>query len=369
MKIAILTSSRADFGIYLPLATQLENDPFFNLEIIAFGTHLSHNHGYTISEIEKYGFNTIHQIKTIPQSDSPESISQSMGKTMVEFAQFWANNTYDLIFCLGDRYEMFAAVSAGTPFNLNIAHLHGGETTLGAIDNAYRHSLSLFASKLFVSTEAYKARAKQIVETHVQVYNVGALSIDNLSTINYLSKDEINNRFNIDLNRPTILSTFHPETVNLKGNKTYIRELIEAFKQLQSKYQILITLPNTDPMGQMIRTHLLDYGKQNPEVIIVESLGMLGYLSTMKHCAFLLGNTSSGFVEATYFPKYVVNLGNRQQGRLETENIKTVPIKISKILEMVEAIEQSGPLKNLNVYGDGNTAETIINILKEDYEK
>lgn len=367
MKIGVLTSSRADFGIYLPLVNQLEKDVFFNLEIIAFGTHLSKKHGYTLTEIERYKFQTIHSIETLPQSDSAEGISESIGKTIVAFSEFWASHQYDLIFCLGDRYEMFAAVSAGTPFNLNFAHLHGGETTLGAIDNAYRHSLSLFSSQIFVSTADYLERAKQIVEPHIPVHNVGALSIDNLSKISYLSKADFKLKFNIDLNQPTILSTFHPETVNLEGNKQYIQELILAYEQLKETYQILITLPNTDPMGQLIRTHLLDFGKRNPEVKIVESLGMLGYLSCMKHCAFLLGNTSSGFVEATYFPKYVINLGERQRGRLETENIKTVEIKCDRILEKVAEIESLEPLNHLNIYGDGFTAEKIITILKTTY--
>lgn len=369
MKVGILTSSRADFGIYLPLATQLENDSFFELEIIAFGTHISHAHGYTISEIESYGFKTVHTLDTVPESDSPKGISKSMGNTMTLFSEFWSNHTYNLVFCLGDRYEMFAAVSAATPFNVNIAHLHGGETTLGAIDNAYRHSLSLFSSQIFVSTDAYKKRAEQVVEPHVKVHNVGALSVDNLSKIKFLTKTEIQTRFNINLDKPTILSTFHPETVNLEGNKTYIQELIKAFDVLQSDYQILITLPNTDPMGQMVRDHLLEFGKKNPEVIIVESLGMLGYLSCMKHCAFLVGNTSSGFVEATYFPKYVINLGQRQQGRLETENIKTISIESSEIVKTVKYIEKLPPLDNLNIYGDGFTAEKIINILKTEHEK
>lgn len=369
MKIGVLTSSRADFGIYLPLVSQLEKDSFFNLEIIAFGTHISKKHGYTVDEIEQYNFQTIHKLETIPQSDSSEEISASMGETMVTFSKFWATHSYDLVFCLGDRYEMFAAVSAGTPFNLNIAHLHGGETTLGAIDNAYRHSLSLFSSQIYVSTDAYKKRAEEIVEPHIPVYNVGALSVDNLSKIKYLSKLEIKDRFNIDMNKPTILSTFHPETVNLEGNKHYIQELVKAFDELKSSYQILITLPNTDPMGQMIREHLLAFGEENPEVKVVESLGMLGYLSCMKYCAFLLGNTSSGFVEATYFPKYVVNLGERQRGRLETENIKTVEIQREKIIEKVREIESLPSLSHLNIYGDGKTAEHIINILKTTYEE
>jgi len=365
MKIGLLTSSRADFGIYLPIAKALENDPFFHLEIIAFGTHLSENHGETISEIKQNGFETIHEIKTLPKSDSALHISESIGETIKSFSKFWDTNKFDLVFCLGDRYEMFAAVSASTPFNVKFAHLHGGETTLGAIDNGYRHALSLFSKMVFVSTEEYKKRAVEIVEDSVQVLNVGALSVDNLKKVNFLTKAQFKDKFNIDLEIPTLLSTFHPETVALSKNKDYIQELVEAFKVLENDFQILITLPNTDTMGQMIRDHLLEYGKNNPKVKIVESLGMLGYLSAIKHCEMLVGNTSSGFVEATYFPKYVVNLGNRQSGRIITENIKTIDIFKSEIVNTVKTLQSKPNLQDLNVYGKGNTASLIIDVLKK----
>jgi GDP/UDP-N,N'-diacetylbacillosamine 2-epimerase (hydrolysing) len=364
MKVGILTSSRADFGIYLPLLKKLDADTYFNLEIIAFGTHTSKKHGKTLSEIESYNFKTIHQLQTVPQSDSPKDITKSMGHTFTVFADFWAKHQYDIVFALGDRYEMFSAVSAGSLFNVNFAHLHAGETTLGAVDNAYRHSISLFSKHLFVSTNEYKKRAEQIVEDSVNVYNVGALSVDNLKHINFLSKSDFENKFNINLNKPSILSTFHPETVSFEKNKVYIKELLNSFDSLKNNYQIIITLPNTDTMGQMIRNEIIAYGKTNPEIKIIESFGMVGYLSCMKHCSFLLGNTSSGFVEATFFPKYVINLGDRQKGRIETKNIITTAINKKDILKTVHKIETAKPLPNLNVYGEGNTADQIITILK-----
>lgn len=365
MKIGVLTSSRADFGIYLPLLKLLEKDPFFNLQIIVFGTHLSEKHGYTLTEIESYQFKDIHKLHTVPESDSPKNISKSIGDTVCVFSDFWENNTFDLVFALGDRYEMFAAVSAASLFNVEIAHLHAGETTLGAVDNAYRHSISLFSRYLFVSTDYYKKRAEQIVENDVSVHNVGALSVDNLKNIKFLSKKEFLSKFNIDLAKPSILSTFHPETVVFNKNEDYIDELLASFVVLKKKYQIIITLPNTDTMGQMIRDKIIVFGTKYPEVKIVESFGMLGYLSCMKHASFLLGNTSSGFVEATFFPKPVINLGNRQKGRLETENIITVPLISNEILKAVGEVEKLPELHNLNIYGDGNTADKIVSILKK----
>ncbi len=365
MKVAVLTSSRADFGIYLPLLLKLKNDSFFSLELIVFGTHLSKNHGNTISEIEKYELGPIHTIKTLPNSDKPEDITRSIGETTKLFSDFWSKYQFDLVFCLGDRYEMFAAVSAGVPFGVEFAHIHAGETTLGAIDNAYRHAISLFSQHLFVTTEAYKIRAQEVVENNIPVINVGALSIDNLVHNDFLTKEEFYSKFDIDLNKPTILSTFHPETVSYEKNEVYIEELIKAFDVLKEKYQIVITMPNTDTMGQMIRDRLIVFGRENSNIKIVESFGMLGYLSCMKECALMLGNTSSGFVEASYFPKFVINVGERQKGRIETKNIFSVPVEADEIVKKVSEIESKKTLMNENVYGVGNASAKIIDYLKK----
>lgn len=256
MKIGLLTSSRADFGVYYPLAKELLKDSYFKLEIIAFGTHLSEQYGYTLKEIEKQGFEVTHKINTMPKGDTPYYISNSISYTIKEFSKFWNENRFDLVITLGDRFEMFAAVTAGSPFNVKFAHIHAGETTLGAIDNAYRHGISLMSEYLFVSTEDYKKRAIEINQQHDKVFNVGALSIDNLISQDFFSIDEIKKKFNINIVKPTILSTFHPETIALENNKRYIKELIAAFKELQIKYKLLITMPNADTMGLLIRKKL-----------------------------------------------------------------------------------------------------------------
>ncbi len=369
MKLGVLTSTRADFGIYLPLIKELKKDNFFNLEIIAFGTHLSEKFGYTINEINNQGFEVKHQLETIPKGDSPKDISESIGETTSKFANFWNNNKFDLVLTLGDRFEMFAAVAAASPFNIKFAHIHAGETTLGAIDNAYRHSISLMSEYLFVSTNAYKNRAIEINKEPNKVFNVGALSIDNLKKVELFTKDEFLNNYNIDLNKPTILSTFHPETVSLDKNEIYIDELLSAFKELQNRYQIVITMPNSDTQGLLIRDKINEYGKNNSNVHLVESFGMKGYLSCMKHCRFMVGNTSSGFAEAAFFPKWVINLGERQKGRTITPNIKTTEIKSNKIISAISEIENIELPKDTNIYGNGNTAIKIVNILKEIYAK
>ncbi len=364
MKIGILTSTRADFGIYLPLIKFLSSEKDFEVEIIAFGTHLSQKYGMTINEIYRQGFDVKHQIHTLPHNDTPEEIAKSIGETVTKFSDFWSSNSFDLVFTLGDRYEMFAAVTAASPFNIKIAHIHGGETTLGAIDNAYRHSISLMSKYVFVSTETYKKRAIEITEKPQNVFNVGALSVDNLKQVELYSISEMQQQFKIDLSKPTILSTFHPETINLEKNLEYINELLQAIDILRKKYQIVITMPNADTMGLSIREKIINFSKGRKNIIIIESFGMKGYLSCMKYSTFLLGNTSSGFVEAAFFPKWVINLGNRQDGRIITENIISIPVNKQAILKAVNEIENRKLPENCNIYGDGKTAERITQTVK-----
>ena len=368
MKIGILTSSRADFGVYFPLVQKLWDETLFQVDIIAFGTHLKREYGYTINEIENYGFNVAHRLETPIENTASKDISFNIGQTTMLFAELWANNKFDLVFALGDRYEMFAAVSAASPFNIDIAHIHAGETTLGAIDNSYRHSISLMSKYLFVSTNEYKNRAIEIIQRPHDVFNVGALSVDNLSKQLLFTIEEFKNKFDIDLAIPTILSTFHPETVSYENNEHYISELIESFRELQNDYQIIITMPNSDTMGNMIREKLVNAFSNSKRVKLVESFGMLGYLSCMKHCAFMLGNTSSGFVEAAFFPKWVINLGDRQRGRIITSNIISIEIEKKKILSTVGELSDYQIIDDCNIYGKGNAADNIISKIKVLYD-
>ncbi len=365
MKIAVLTSSRADYSIYKPLleliATQEKE---WQLDIIAFGTHLSEKYGYTVETILKDGFNVSHRIDTLPYGDSPAAIVESMGRTMQLFGELWGNTSYDLIIALGDRYEMFAAVAASLPFNMKVAHLHGGETTLGAIDNAFRHSISHMSQIHFVSSEVYKNRLNELLDNKQHIYNVGALSFDNLCKGDLYTVDEFRTRFKIDLNIPTVLITIHPETVSFEKNEHYTEVLLKVLSSLKG-YQYLITMPNADTMGLSIRKKIIRYAEENKQVCLVESLGTVGYLSVMKYCSFMMGNTSSGFIEASFFPKWVINLGNRQKGRLLTPNIIATEFDEFQIMEAVRKIETSGTPEKSEVYGDGSAATKIVRIIKE----
>jgi GDP/UDP-N,N'-diacetylbacillosamine 2-epimerase (hydrolysing) len=364
-KIALLTSSRADYSIYYPLIKKITNEPDLLLDIIAFGNHNSLVFGNSAQKIEKDGFHIKYKVEALILGESPESIADSMGMTMIKFSAIWKTEHYNLIICLGDRYEMFAAVSSSIPFNIPVAHISGGEVTLGAIDNIFRDSLTLMSRYHFTSTEQYKERVIEIIgeNNRDQVYNVGGLSIDNLKNLSLFSLDEFKQKFHIDLSKDSILITFHPETVSFEKNEEYINELIETFKTLDH-YQLIITMPNTDTMGNFIRQKLLAFIETHDNAIGIESFGTLGYLTCMKYCKFLLGNTSSGFVEASFFPKFVINLGDRQKGRIETPNIYTTLIKKETILETISNIENTPIPDDCNIYGDGMAADKILHTLK-----
>jgi GDP/UDP-N,N'-diacetylbacillosamine 2-epimerase (hydrolysing) len=255
MKLGILTSSRADYGIYLPLLKKLKSDSFFSIELIVFGTHMSKFQGYSVDLIEEDGYNIIHEISTLVSNDDEQSISTSYALTALKFADFWKSNKYDLVFCLGDRFEMSAAVQAGIPFGVKFAHIHGGETTLGAIDNIYRHQITLASSIHFSATKLFSSKIIDIIGSSKNVYTVGALSLDCVSDFKPLEKELFYNRFKIPQNDFALI-TFHPETISPELNKSYAIEMSLALKYLTKKLFLIITMPNADTMGSVFRNEI-----------------------------------------------------------------------------------------------------------------
>ena len=363
---AVLTGSRSDYGIYLPLLKALRDDKSFDLRLLVFGTHLSERYGMTVRQIEEDGFNIFFRLETLSEGDNPGDITLSMARTMSGFTPLWDSTHFDLIFALGDRYEMFAAVASALPFNIPVAHIHGGETTRGAIDNAFRHAITSMAKYHFTSADSYRNRVIEIIGSGSHVFNVGALSIGNLRTLELLSIDGMKGKYGIDFSLPAILITFHPETVGFQKNKEYIDEIIKALEKLDS-YQQVITMPNADTMGLLIRNRLKEYCRGRDRVFCIESFGTPDYLSAIKYCSLMLGNSSSGFVEASYFAKPVINLGERQTGRIITPNIQNIPVTSEAILRAVNEIKQTENIKDCQIYGEGDTAREIIRIIKKSY--
>ena len=362
MRVGILTSSRADFGIYRPLLKELLANANFDLKIIAFGTHLSMFHGNTIEEIRNEGFEIKYTIDSLLVSDSSESISTTIGLTFIKFSSFWKENydQFDIVFCLGDRFEMLAAVLSGISFGIKFAHIHGGEKTLGSIDNVFRHSIAHASYMHFASTEEYKNRIIQLLDEPNRVYYTGALSLENLSSIQLLDIDDFKLKWKIDLSQPTILFTFHPETVNATFNTIYIEEITEAISYLNN-FQFLITMPNADTYGNRIRKIFQSKFKTRKNIFLVENLGTQSYFTVMKYAKLLVGNTSSGIIEAASFKKYVINIGNRQAGRAVSSNIINVEIKKDLIIDAVNKTISFGDYNGNNIYhNQNNTASSII---------
>lgn len=365
MKIGVLTSSRADYGIYLPLLHQLQSEATLELEIIAFGTHLSRHHGYTLNSIKEDGFKKIHEIDSLETDDSPRGISLSYARTVSKFSEFWEkNNSYDLVFCLGDRFEMSAAVQASIPFGVRLAHLHGGETTLGAIDNIYRHQITIASQMHFTATENFKSKVESLTGQSQNVFNVGALSLDGITQFKPRAKKELYTEFNIP-NNAFALVTFHPETVAIASNRNYASEMKEALKIIAKDLNIVITMPNADTLGSVFREEIINLKTERPkEIVLVENFGKANYFSAMQYCELLIGNTSSGIIEAASFGKYVVNVGDRQKGRAKGTNVFDVPFNSEAIVEQTRSILDMPSYTGENMYYQSDTAKQIINIIK-----
>jgi GDP/UDP-N,N'-diacetylbacillosamine 2-epimerase (hydrolysing) len=366
LKIGILSSSRADFGIYEPLVKAMIANVQIEPEVIAFGTHLSPKYGNSIDSVVKTGVKIAARFNTVPSGDTPEDIVKSMATTMNSLAPFWSKANYDLVLALGDRYEMFAAVASTLPFNIRIGHIHGGETTLGAIDNALRHSITHMASLHFASAEAYRLRIIELLGNDKGVYCTGALSVDSLASANFMSTKELNERFGIDFSLPTMLITLHPETIGYERTESNIAEVLKALKHY-GRLQKVITMPNADTSGLKIRKMLEQYSTEDSQVFLIENFGSAAYLSAMKYCTLMLGNTSSGFIEAAWFPKWVVNIGNRQNGRLRTPNIIDAPFEAEKISAAIEKTLTTRVPDVKPVYGDGNASKKIIKYILDEH--
>lgn len=370
MRIGVLTSSRADFGIYEPLINKLILEKEFNLEIIAFGSHLSKLHGFTLKDIiEKYQKKCkIHQISSLLVNDDEISVATAYGLTALKFSEFWNVNKYDLVFCLGDRFEMSAAVQASIPFGVKLAHIHGGETTLGAIDNIYRHQITLASTLHFTSTENYKKRVSNILHTNHNIHCVGALSLSELKLFKPVDKKTLLEKYNIKM-QPFCLITFHPETNAFETNNKYALAMEESLEIISQRINLVITMPNADTMGTIFRDKLHSLkDKRKETVFLIENFGKRNYFSAMQHAEFLIGNTSSGIIEAASFQKYVVNVGDRQKGRAKSNNVIDAKFNKQDIINAAYKCILSKEFIGENVYFQQNSAKNIIKIIKN-YEK
>jgi UDP-hydrolysing UDP-N-acetyl-D-glucosamine 2-epimerase len=365
--IGVVTGARSDYGIYVPILRRMQQDPDLKLHLIVTGMHLAHQFGYTVKEIERDGFEIGDRIEMLLMSDTPEGIAKSMGVGVMGFAESYARFRPDILLVLGDRFEMLAAVAAALSFKIPVAHIHGGESTEGAIDELIRHAITKMSHLHFASTESYAARIIQMGEEPWRVVVSGAPGIDNLSEIHLLSSGELKERHGLILEDCALLVTYHPVTLEFEETEAQMRELLAALKEVDCA--VIFTYPNADTHNHLVVEMIHDFVDQYPHRSqIVVSLGPQGYFSLMSLVSAMVGNSSSGIIEAASFKLPVVNVGNRQRGRLKGKNVIDVGYSRSEILSGIKHAlsgEFKSSLSDLtNPYGDGHAAERILDRLK-----
>jgi UDP-hydrolysing UDP-N-acetyl-D-glucosamine 2-epimerase len=345
---------------------QIQHEKELQAYLIVGGTHLSPEFGLTVNEIEQDGFEIGDRVEMLLSSDSPEGISKSIGLGVVGFAQAYARNRPDILLVLGDRFETLAAVVAALPYKIPVAHIHGGETTEGAIDEAIRHSITKMSHLHFVSTEIYGRRVIQMGEEPWRVTVSGAPTLDNLATFPLYSREELSERCGINLASPTLLVTYHPVTLAYERTEAQTVELLAALEE--AKLNVIFTYPNSDTSGRKIIEMIQDFSAENPRAQIATSLGTQGYFSVMSHVDAMVGNSSSGIIEAASFKLPVVNIGDRQKGRLRERNVIDVGDSRTEIISGIEKAVSAAFRAKLagltNPYGGGHAAETIVEGLK-----
>ncbi|WP_428024988.1 UDP-N-acetylglucosamine 2-epimerase [Arcobacter sp.] len=363
-KICIVTGTRAEYGLLYWLIKEIESQSDFCLQLIVTGMHLSPEFGLTYKEIEKE-FKIDKKIEMLLSSDTPIGISKSMGLAQISFSEAYNELAPDLVIILGDRYEMLSAASAAMIAKIPIAHLHGGETTEGAFDEAIRHSITKMSHLHFVASEEYRNRVIQLGEEPSRVFNVGGMGIENIKRLKLLTRDKFEKSINFKLNKKNILVTFHPVTLEKQTSKEQFQELLDALDELKDTH-IIFTKANSDTDGRIINQMLDEYVIKNPEKSIAFiSLGQLRYLSSLQFIDAIVGNSSSGIIEAPSFKIATINIGDRQKGRLKANSIiDTKPEKHDILNSFNLVFNKKLKEEIVNPYGDGCSSEKILNILK-----
>ena len=367
-KICVVTGTRAEFGLMYWIMKLLQEDEEIDLQLIVTGMHLSPEFGLTFQDIEKAGFRIDKKIEMLLSSDSEIGISKSMGLAQISFAEAYQELTPDLIILLGDRFEIFSAASAAMVSKFPIAHLHGGETTQGLIDEPIRHSITKMAHLHFTGTEIYRKRVIQMGENPARVFNVGSPGLDNIFKLDLLDREAFEKSIDFKLNKKNILITFHPVTLENNTSEKQFEELLNALTELKDT-SFIFTKPNSDTNGRIIIQQIDDFVAKNPKIACCfKSLGQLRYLSGLQYVDVVLGNSSSGLAEAPSFKVATIDIGDRQKGRIKAESVISCdPTRrsILKALKLAFTEEFQENLKDVkNPYGDGGASEKIVNIIK-----
>lgn len=366
-KICIVTSTRAEYGLLRNIIQNVENDSGLECCLAVTGSHLMSAFGNTVQEIENDGVRIHKKIEIQMGGDSPVSMCKTMGIALISFGEYFSRIKPDLVLLLGDRYEICAIACAAANLKIPIAHLYGGETTEGALDEAFRHSITKMSYLHFTSTEAYRRRVIQLGEHPNRVYYVGSTGVENIENIALLTKEALCDSIGIPLGSNYAVGTFHPETLSSQS-VSECKNLMEACKAFPDIH-FLFTKANADPDGQMINALLQKYADEADNISLVASLGYKRYLSALKYCSFVIGNSSSGIVEAPSFHVPTINIGNRQAGRIQADSIINCTSASEDIIKAIQCAI-SDEFKEIarkagNPYSRRNTSQNIVSVIKE----
>lgn len=367
-KICVVTGTRAEYGLLSPLIQKIATDESLELQIVVTGMHLSPEFGMTVDLIEKDGFPLADKIEILLSSDSAIGISKSMGLANISFAETFERLQPDMIVLLGDRYEIFSAASVATIAKIPVAHLHGGETTEGAYDEAFRHGITKMSWLHFTSTEEYRRRVIQLGENPDRVFNVGAIGIENIKEMPLLSKEELEASLGFQLTKPLSLVTFHPVTLEDQSSEHQFKELLDALEEIEGT--IIFTKANSDSDGRIINKMIDEFVSTYPErSIAYTSMGQLRYLSAMKVADVVIGNSSSGIIEAPSFNIPTINIGDRQKGRIQAKSVINCEPTAGDITGAIKLALSEGfnrKISNMkNPYGEGNVSQKILTEIKD----
>ncbi|OIQ03477.1 MAG: UDP-N-acetylglucosamine 2-epimerase (hydrolyzing) [Zetaproteobacteria bacterium CG06_land_8_20_14_3_00_59_53] len=365
--VCVITGTRADYGLLRWVMQGIKDDDELNLQVVATGMHLSPEFGLTYRDIEQDGFFIDRRVEMLTSSDTSVGIAKSMGLGMIGFADALDELQPDLIVVLGDRFEIFAAVAAALVARIPVAHLHGGETTEGAFDEALRHSITKMSHIHFVAAEEYRRRVIQLGEQPAHVFTVGGLGIDNIHRMKLLDLDELEASLDFKLGPKSLLITFHPVTLDTFGAAEQMTELLAALHE-QRDTNLVFTMPNADNDGRMLINMVGAFVAQHANARAYTSLGQLRYLSCIKHVDGVVGNSSSGLLEVPSFRKGTINIGDRQRGRLQAGSvINCQPDRrsIAAALNELYSTDFQNALQQVdNPYGDGGASEKVVKTIK-----
>lgn len=367
-KVCVVTGTRAEYGLLSRLMRLIQIDPDLTLQIIATNMHLSPEFGLTYKEIEADGFTIDKKVEMLLSSDTSNAITKSIGLATIGFADAYEDLQPDILLILGDRFEILAAATAALIYKIPVAHLHGGEITEGAYDDAIRHAITKMSHLHFVSTEIYRQRVIQMGEHPSTVFNVGALGCENIKSLKLMRKDELEESLGFKLDRNTILITYHPVTMECNTSEQQFRELLSAI-DLFPELKVIFTMPNSDTDGRIIMKMIKEYVAKNPErTVWFDSLGCYRYLSVLQYIGGVVGNSSSGIIEVPSFHIPTINIGDRQKGRVAAASVLNSKPTQQDIQQRLAAILAPGYLNSLisvtNPYDIPDTATNILDTLK-----